>query len=136
MVIIYQQGRSIIIDCFVQRERSQAANKPAVRARVAELQGRAAEKTVIDIAWVMGKLVEIAGLPLDAEDVKTADRLRALDMVVKIRGDYAPEKREIGLMLDKRLSEMSLEELRALNQRLASTEEGEAEQQQQEQQVH
>jgi hypothetical protein len=100
------------------------------------LQGRAAEKTVIDIAWVMGKLVEIAGLPLDAEDVKTADRLRALDMVVKIRGDYAPEKREIGLMLDKRLSEMSLEELRALNQRLASTEEGEAEQQQQEQQVH
>jgi hypothetical protein len=94
------------------------ATRPDVRARVKELQERVANKVVCDLAWVTQRLVEIAGIPLGGMEIKTADTLKAMDMLIKVRGYYAPEKREI----IQRLSELSVEELKALNERLSATE--------------
>jgi hypothetical protein len=57
-------------------------------------------------------------------EIKTADALKAMDMLIKVRGYYAPEKREI----IQRLGELSLEELKTLDERLATAEEQPSEQ--------
>jgi hypothetical protein len=43
----------------------------------------------------MSQLVEVATAAVDLEDIKTADKLKALDMLIRMAGEYAPEKRVI-----------------------------------------
>lgn len=94
--------------------------RPDVKARVKELQERSAAAataaTTVTLAWVMEKLTAIAGAAFDPNDIKPADALKAADMIVKIQGFYAPEKREI----IARLSELSMEELARLDAALSA----------------
>jgi phage terminase small subunit len=108
------------------------ASKPEVRARIKELQERAAEKVTIDLAWILERLAHVAGIALDPKEIKAGDALRALDMIVKIKGYYAPEKREILA----RLTEASAGELDALEQTLAAAEQRRAEQRSESERVH
>jgi phage terminase small subunit len=94
----------------------QRASFPEVKARIKELQERAVEKVSVDLGWILEKLMGIADIKLNPKEVRAGDILRAMDMIVKIKGYYAPEKREI----IQRLGELSLEELKALDERLAT----------------
>jgi phage terminase small subunit len=94
----------------------QRASFPEVKARIRELLERAIEKTTVDLAWILERLVQVAGIALDPKEIKAGDAPRAMDMIVKIKGYYAPEKREI----IQRLSELSVDELNALNERLSA----------------
>jgi hypothetical protein len=66
-----------------------------LRRAFKELQGRAAEKLTVDCAWIMSQLVEVATVAVAPEDIKTAGKLEALDTIIKMAGEYAPEKRVI-----------------------------------------
>jgi hypothetical protein len=70
----------------------QRANCPEVKSRVAALQAKAAERLTIDLAWIYERLVEIASRAPYREEIKTVDKLRALDMLIRLGGYYAPEK--------------------------------------------
>lgn len=69
----------------------QRANYPQVKSRVAALQSKAAEKLTIDLAWIYERLVEIADRSPYTEEIRTSDKLRALDMLVRLGGYYAPK---------------------------------------------
>jgi phage terminase small subunit len=71
----------------------QRANYPEVKARVEALQVKAAEKVNIDLTWIYERLVEIARRGPYREQIRTSDKLRALDMLIRLRGYYAPEKK-------------------------------------------
>jgi hypothetical protein len=73
----------------------QRANYPKVKARVAALQAKGVEGVNVDLAWICERLVEIATRGPFRESVKVSDRLRAIDMLIRLRGDYAPEKRVV-----------------------------------------
>jgi len=73
----------------------QRANYPEVKARVAALQAKAAERLTVELGWICERLVEIAGKSLYVEDIKTSDKLRALDMLIRLGGYYAPEKKVV-----------------------------------------
>jgi hypothetical protein len=94
----------------------QRACRPEVKARAEELLTRAAEKTVVSIAWLTERLVEVAGVDQGGLEVKTSDKLRALELLAKVKGFFAPEKREIV----QRLAELDLDQLKALDERLAA----------------
>jgi hypothetical protein len=64
----------------------QRASKPEVKARVKELLERAAEKVCIDLAWLTERLVEVAGADQDGMEIKTSDKLRALELLAKVKG--------------------------------------------------
>jgi hypothetical protein len=70
----------------------QPASFPEVKARIRELQERAIEKkTTVSIAWLMERLTEVAGVPLNPAKVRTSDKLRAIELIAKVRGYFAPE---------------------------------------------
>jgi hypothetical protein len=99
--------------------------KPEVKARIAELQqrtaDRAADKVAIDRAWLLAQLGEIAGYDVSGIEINTGHKLKALELVAKVCGLFAPEKREV----IARLAELDLDQLKALDQRLAEVEEQE-----------
>jgi hypothetical protein len=134
----YAAAEAAGYDPKVPSFRSNARKRVAkVRQRVAELQERAAEKATgaatVTLSWLMGKLVEIIGAPLNLDELKPADRLRAMDMVAKIRGFYAPTAVEV----IQRLGEMGAGELDALEQALAaSAEQRRAEQRSESEAMH
>jgi hypothetical protein len=100
----------------------QRYSKPEVKARVAELQQRTADRVAdrisIDRAWILAQLQEIAGYDLTGTEINTAHKLKALELVAKVVGAFAPEKREI----IARLAELDLDQLKALDARLAEAE--------------
>jgi hypothetical protein len=73
----------------------QRANYPEVKTRVAALQAKAAERLTIDLAWIYERLVEIASRAPYSEEIKTGNKLRALDMLIQLGGYYAPEKKVV-----------------------------------------
>ncbi len=73
----------------------QRANYPEVKSRVASLQAKAAERLSVDLAWIYERLVEIASRAPYNEEIKTSDKLRALDMLIRLGGYYAPEKKVV-----------------------------------------
>jgi hypothetical protein len=68
---------------------------PEVKSRVAALQTKAAERLTVDLAWIYERLVEIASRAPYSEEIKTGDKLRALDMLIRLGGYYAPEKKVV-----------------------------------------
>lgn len=82
------------------------------------MQERAIEKTTVSIAWLMERLTEVAGVPLNPAEVRTSDKkLRAIELIAIVRGYFAPEKRET----IQRFAELSLDDLKALDERLAAS---------------
>lgn len=71
------------------------AQRPEVQARVAFLQGKAAELVVYDVAYIKRKLGEIIDHEVDSEEIDFSIQLRAMDMMLKIEGGYAPEKHDV-----------------------------------------
>jgi hypothetical protein len=72
----------------------------------------------VSIAWLMERLTEVAGVPLNPAEVRTSDKLRAIELIAIVRGYFAPEKRET----IQRFAELSLDDLKALDERLAASE--------------
>jgi uncharacterized protein with NRDE domain len=70
------------------------ASYPKVKARVAALQAAAIERVNIDVGGLVKRLVEIASHSPYRERVRTSDSLRAIDMLLRIGGHYAPTKSE------------------------------------------
>jgi phage terminase small subunit len=70
----------------------QRAAYPQIKARVAALQAKALEKVNLDLGWILERLVEIARRGPYRERVRTSDSLRAIDMLLRIGGHYAPAK--------------------------------------------
>jgi hypothetical protein len=99
----------------------QRAAKVEVKQRVLELQQRSADRVTIDRAWLMSQLAEIAGVDTQSMEVNTAHKLKALELIAKVQGLFAPEKREV----IARLAELDIEQLRALDQRLSEAEQDE-----------
>jgi phage terminase small subunit len=73
----------------------QRANYPEVKSRVAALQSKAAERLTVDLAWIYERLVEIASRAPYNEEIRTSDKLRALDMLVRLGGYYPPERKVV-----------------------------------------
>jgi hypothetical protein len=100
----------------------QRAAKPELKARVAELMQRTADsvadRVAIDRAWLLSQLTEIAGYDIAGLEVKLTDKLKALELVAKVCGLFAPEKREIVA----RLAELDIDQLKSLDARLAEAE--------------
>ena len=53
----------------------------------------AAERLTVDLAWIYERLVEITSRAPYQEEIRTSDKLRALDMLIRLGGFYAPEKK-------------------------------------------
>jgi hypothetical protein len=70
----------------------QLANYPEVKSPVAALQSKAAEKLTIDLAWIYERPVEIASRSPYNEEIRTSDKLRALDMLVRLGGYYVKKR--------------------------------------------
>lgn len=51
----------------------QRANYLEVKSRVASLQGKAAARLTVSLAWIYERLIEIAGRAPYQEEIKTAD---------------------------------------------------------------
>jgi hypothetical protein len=111
---------------FEANARSRRA-KPEVRARIEELQqncaNRVADRVAIDRAWVLGQLADVASIDTESIEPKLADKLRALELLCRVQGYFAPSKVEI----IQRLSELSLEELKALDERMSDEQQMESE---------
>jgi hypothetical protein len=75
----------------------------------------------VDRSWLLAQLVEVAGYGAEGLEIKMSDKLKALELVAKVCGLFAPEKREV----IARLAELDIEQLRALDQRLAEAEQDE-----------
>jgi phage terminase small subunit len=82
-------GAAFAVNC------RQRANSPEVKSRVVSLQAKAAERLTVDLAWIYERLVEIASRAPYQEEIRTSDKLRALDMLIRLRGFYAPEKKVV-----------------------------------------
>jgi len=70
----------------------QRANYPPIKARVAALRAAALEKVEMDIGGLVKALWDMATRPPYKERVTTPDRLRAIDMLLRMGGHYAPTK--------------------------------------------
>jgi hypothetical protein len=95
----------------------QRAAYPEVKARVAVLQDKAAERLSVSLGWIYERLLEIASRGPYKETVKTSDKLRAIDMLIRLRGYYAPEKKIVtpGASRSVRLTEIfDAEQLKTL----------------------
>jgi hypothetical protein len=89
---------SRFISSFSHNARKRARRKD-VKAIVAELQKPAKEKlaTTIEanLAWSTEKLMSIASAELDLLNIKASDKIRAIEVLAKMHGWNAPEKREV-----------------------------------------
>ena len=69
------------------------ANRPDIRARVAELQAAQAELVEVNAAWIKAKAARIAGIDFDSSEVKPSDALAALNLLAKMTlGALVPTK--------------------------------------------
>jgi hypothetical protein len=87
----YKEGTS-----FKPNARKLAQNAD-VKARVAYLQRVSGVTVAIDSAYLQRKLVEIADTVIDPDDIKISDQLKALEMLGKLNGLFAPEKHDVTL---------------------------------------
>lgn len=87
----YKEGSS-----FKPNARKLAQNVD-IKARVAHLQRVSGVTVAVDSAYVQRKLVEIADIPIDTDQVKIGDQLKALEMLGKLNGLFAPEKHDVTL---------------------------------------
>jgi hypothetical protein len=89
----YPQGSQ-----FAPSARKRARRKD-VRAMVVELQKPVKEKLAKTIeanfAWATEKLHSIADANLDLSNIKPSDKIRAIEVLAKMHGWNAPEKREV-----------------------------------------
>jgi hypothetical protein len=89
----YPQGSQ-----FAASARRRARRKD-VRAIVAELQKPVKEKLAktveANFAWATEKLMSIASAKLDLWNIKASDKIRAIEVLAKMHGWNAPEKREV-----------------------------------------
>src|SRR5215471_12111589 len=85
---------------MLQRKPTPNARKRArrsdVKATVAELQKSVKEKLAKTIEanfeWATEKLMSSASAELDLRKIKASDRIRAIEVLAKLHGWYAPEK--------------------------------------------
>jgi hypothetical protein len=69
------------------------AQRPDIRARVAELQAKEAELVSIDVAWIKRKTAEIAGVDIPPDEVRASDKIAALNLLAKMTKDaLVPQK--------------------------------------------
>jgi hypothetical protein len=84
--------------CFAHNARKRARRKD-VKAIVAELQKPVKEKLAktveANFAWATEKLMNIASAKLDLWNIKASDKIRAIEVLAKMHGWNAPEKREV-----------------------------------------
>jgi hypothetical protein len=70
------------------------ANRPVVKARVAELRApglaKVEQQIEKNVEWVISKLAEIVDCPIDQNDIKAADIIAAARQMAAIRGWNAP----------------------------------------------
>lgn len=97
----YKNGTS-----FASNARKRAQRKD-VKARVLEIQTVSGVFAAVDAAYLQRKAQEIVEVPLIADDVSTADRIKALDFIAKLKGLYAAEKHEVGLTLESIVTEIA-----------------------------
>ena len=98
------------------------AKRADVKKRMAELAQPALEKAQKRIEatldWTLERLTAIAGPDLGEEAIKVSDQIAALQLVARIQGYLAPERREITMVPDERsaaeLKEELLREIAAL----------------------
>jgi hypothetical protein len=70
--------------------------RPDIRARVKELQGQVADRLVdITVEFIEQSLAKIAAVNVSEDEIKASDVIAALRELAKIRGIYAPEKKEL-----------------------------------------
>lgn len=83
------------------------ANNPAVKARIAELQGQVAEKLIdIKVEWIEQNVAEIAGVKIKADEITATNVLAANKLLAEIKGFMAPEKHDVTFNdLGRRLDE-------------------------------
>lgn len=86
----YKNGTS-----FASNARKRAQRKD-VKARILEIQTISGVFAAVDAAYLQRKAQEIVEVPLIADDVGVADRIKALDFMAKLKGLYAAEKHELG----------------------------------------
>ena len=65
---------------------------PDVKARIAYLQRVSGVTASIDSAYVQRKLVDLVEAGISKDDIKPADHIRALEMICKVNGLFAPTK--------------------------------------------
>ena len=84
--------------CFANNARKRARRKD-VKDMVAELQKPAKEKLAKTIeanfAWATEKLMSVANAELDLSNIKPSDKIRAIEVLAKMHGWNAPEKRDV-----------------------------------------
>jgi hypothetical protein len=84
--------------CFAHNARKRARRKD-VKAMVAELRKPAIEKLQKKIEanfeWATKQLVDIGNLPIEILNARASDKIRAIEVLAKLHGWNAPEKREV-----------------------------------------
>lgn len=89
----YPKGSSFAANA---RKRS---HRDDVKARIAELQKPHLEKVNqaigVNVEWATQQLYPIAAAEIDGEDIKASDKTRAIELMAKMNGWMAPEKREV-----------------------------------------
>ena len=75
------------------------AQRADVKRRLAELArpvaARTQEQIEATVEWAVNRLYAIASLDLGKEAIKTPDQIRAIELLAKIKGWMAPEKRDV-----------------------------------------
>lgn len=83
----YKDGTSFAANA---RKRAQ---RPDIRARVAELQAKEADLVSVNVAWIKRKASLIAGVEFDREDIRPSDALAALNLLAKMTPEaLVPQK--------------------------------------------
>jgi hypothetical protein len=81
--------------CFAHNARKRARLKD-VKAMVAELKQPVKEKLAKTIEanfeWATKQLLEVGNLPIGISNVRASDKIRAIEVLAKMHGWYAPEK--------------------------------------------
>jgi hypothetical protein len=65
---------------------------PQIKARVEYLQRVSGVTASIDSAYVQRKLVDLVEAGISKDDIKPADHIRAIEMICKVNGLFAPTK--------------------------------------------
>lgn len=86
----YKDGSS-----FADNARKRA-NRPDIKARVAELQAKEADLVSINVEWLKREAAEVAGVKLDPATVKASDKVAALNLLAKMTpGALVPQHTEL-----------------------------------------
>jgi hypothetical protein len=68
------------------------AQQPNIRRRVKEIQTVSGVMAAADSAYIQRKLIEMTEVPLDQDQLRPTDQLKALEMLGRIIDVFAPEK--------------------------------------------